>query len=129
LILLDENTLRSQVELLEARRLPVHKVGRNWGRRGMTDQEILVELRRARRVTFFTTDAGFYHRPYCHPRYCLAVVAAPAEQVAAYALRVLRHPALRTHALRMGKVVRAQPTGIVYWEWKSTREIVMAWSA
>jgi len=35
MILLDENSLRSQREYLEALRLPVRKVGLNWGRAGM----------------------------------------------------------------------------------------------
>jgi hypothetical protein len=56
-ILLDENSLRSQQEFLEARRLPVRTVGVNWGRAGMSDEEILAELRAARQVTFFTRDA------------------------------------------------------------------------
>jgi len=79
LILLDENSLRSQREFLEARRLPVPKVGLDWGRAGMTDREILTELRGARQITFFTRDAAFYQRSLCHPAYCLVVIAASAE--------------------------------------------------
>jgi hypothetical protein len=69
----------------------------------MTDREILTELRGARQITFFTRDAGFYQRSLCHPAYCLVVIAAPAEQLASYATRLLRHRAFRTHALRMAK--------------------------
>jgi hypothetical protein len=75
LILLDENSLRSQREFLEARRLPVRKVGLDWGRAGMTDREILTKLRDARHVTFFTRDADFHRRSFCHPAYCLVVIA------------------------------------------------------
>jgi hypothetical protein len=48
LILLDENTLRSQLELLEARRLPVRKVGWSWGRDSMSDDDILAKLKATR---------------------------------------------------------------------------------
>ncbi len=128
MILLDENTPRSQREILEARRLPVRKVGWNWGREGMSDEEVLAALRRMRNVTFVTSDAGLYRRRYCHPSYCLLLVSAPAELVATYAVRLLRHPAFRTHALRMGKVVRVHQKGIAYWERNSAREIEVAWS-
>ena len=106
MILLDENSLRSQREFLEARHLPVRKVGVNWGRAGMTDGEILTESRSARQITFSTRDAGFYWRSLCHPGYCLVVIAAPAEQLASYATRLLRHRGFRTHALRMAKAVQ-----------------------
>lgn len=125
--LLDENSLRSQREFLEARRLPDRKVGSDWGRPGMTDGDILTELRGARQVTFFTRDADFYQRSLCHPAYCLAVTAAPAEQLASYATRLLRHRGFRTHALRMAKVLRLQPSGIVYWVRDSNLESFEVW--
>ena len=119
--------MRSQREFLEARRLPVRNVGLNWGRAGMTDGEILTELRGARQVTFFTRDAASYQRGLCHPAYCLVGIAAPAEQLASYATRLLRHRGLRTHALRVAKVVRLQPSGIVYWVRNSNVESSEAW--
>lgn len=127
MILLDENSLRSQREFLEMRRLPVRKVGSNWGRAGMSDEEVLAELRRARLVTFFTRDLDFFERSLCHQSYCLAVIVAPAEQLAAFAVRFLRHPAFRTHALRMGKVARLQPSGIVYWTRNRDVEAAEPW--
>jgi hypothetical protein len=75
----------------------------------MTDGEILAGLRSARQVTFFTRDADFYQRSLCHHAYCLAVIAAPADQLASYATRLLRHRSFRTHALRMAKVLRLLP--------------------
>ena len=128
MIVLDENSLRSQQEFLEGRRLSVRTVGVDWGRAGMTDGEILTKLRGARHVTFFTRDADFYRRSRCHPAYCLVVVAAPAEQLASYATRFLRHSGFRTHALRMAKVVRLQPSGIVYWVRSRGVESFEVWS-
>jgi hypothetical protein len=127
LILLDENTLRSQREFLEARRLPVRKVGLDWGREGMTDEEVVAQLHKMRRVTLFTRDLRLYSRHLCHPRYCIAGIGAPADQVTAYVIRFLRHRFFRTHALRMGKVVKLQPSGILYWTRNSSAESFAPW--
>ena len=128
MILPDENTTRGQREFLESRRLPVRKAGLNWGHEGMTDEEIVAELRSAKQVTFFTRDAGLYQRNLCHSSYCLTVIASPPEQLAAYAIRFLRHRSFRTHAVRMGKVVRLQPSGIVYWSRNSALESFERWA-
>ena len=127
MILLDENTPRSQREFLEARRLPVRKVAFNWGREGMTDEEIVAQLHKLRQVTLFTRDLRFYSRHLCHQGYCMAAIAAPADQVASYVVRFLRHRSFRTHALRMGKVVRLQPSGIAYWTRNSAVESFEPW--
>jgi hypothetical protein len=92
----------------------------------MTDGEILTKLRNARQVTFFTRDADFYRRTFCHA-HCLVAIAAPADQRASYATRFLRHHGFRTHALRMAKVVRLQPSGIVYWVRNSSVESFEVW--
>jgi hypothetical protein len=94
----------------------------------MSDEEILTELRGARQTTFFTRDPDFYRRSLCHPAYCLVFIAAPAEQLASYATRLLRRRGFRTHALRMAKVVRLQPSGIVYWARNSEVELFEAWT-
>jgi hypothetical protein len=96
-ILLDENTPRSQREFLEARRLPVRKVALNWGREGMTDEEVVAQLHKMRQITLVTRDLRLYSPHLCHPRYCIAVIAAPADQMAAYVIQLAaaqRHPLL-----------------------------------
>jgi len=128
LILLDENTDRGQFEALQSKHIPVRKVGVNWGRSGMSDGDILSKLRGSRQITFFTTDAGFYGRANCHAAYCAVYVAAPEREFAAYVIRLLRHRSFRTHGMRMGKVVRIQPRGIVYWERHRSREIEVGWA-
>ena len=93
----------------------------------MSDGDILSKLRGSRQITFFTTDAGFYGRANCHIAYCAAYVAAPEREFAAYVIRFLRHRSFRTHAMRMGKVVRIQPRGIVFWEQHRSREGEVGW--
>ena len=38
-------------KFLEARRLPVRKIAFDWGREGMTDQDIVAKLHTMRRIT------------------------------------------------------------------------------
>lgn len=106
----------------------LRQVGFEWGRKGMSDEDILARLRRLKRTTFLTCDAGFYRRQNCHSSYCLVQFAVAPEDTAAYAKRFLRHPGFRSFAARQGKVVRVQPSGIVYWERNAARECEVAWS-
>jgi hypothetical protein len=94
----------------------------------MSDEEILARLKQERNLTFFTRDAGLYRPLHCHPSFCLAVVHAPADSLAAFVLKLLRHPRFKTHAQRMGKVLRVQHSGIVYWERNASREIYADWT-
>ncbi len=126
--LLDENISDDQWTEMEKAGLPVHKAGRDWGRKGLSDEDILAELRSLRRVTFLTQDADFYRRENCHPEYCIALLAVERRDVAQYARRFLKHPSFRTHAKRAGKVVRVQPTGTVYWQRNAAREVETSWS-
>ena len=107
--------------------IALRQVGFEWGRKGMSDGEILAHLRREKRVTFVTFDAHFYRREYCHAGYCLVQLAIPPGQVAYYAKRFFRRRSFRTFAARQAKVVRVQPTGVVCWEQNAPREIEIAW--
>jgi hypothetical protein len=48
-------------------------IGRDIGRAGMADQEIIPLLHGLPRTAFLTRDADFYRGRPCHPGYCLAV--------------------------------------------------------
>lgn len=124
--LLDENMpqARQMIQL----RIALRQVGFEWGRKGMSDEEILTALRRQKRTTFLTCDQGLYRRENCHPSYCLALLAVPPTGAADLARRFLKHPLFRKFANRQGKVIRVQPTGITYWERNAARETHAAWS-
>lgn len=128
MILVDENTREDQRKILVSRRLPVRQVGVDWGRKGMSDEEIVTALHSSRRVTLLTRDSDFYYPGFRHPNYAVVVIAAPVTAMAEFAIRFLRHPVFRSHAMRLGKVIRVQPTGIVYWERNASRETEVAWS-
>ena len=113
--LLDENFPADQVELLRSRGIRVRKIGRDIGRSGMSDHEILTLLHATTRPTLFTLDADFASPLLCHPSYCLIFLFVDGHEAAAYARRVLRHPELNTQAKRMGTYVRASYDGIRVW--------------
>ena len=49
------------------------------------------------------------------------------DECASYIRRVLRHRAFRTRAQRLGKVVRARPSGITYWQINQKVQHIQAW--
>jgi hypothetical protein len=114
-IVLDENVDDDQRAQLRRWRTPVCKIGRDVGRRGMQDPEILPLLRTLRRPTFISSDRDFYDRSFCSDRYCLVLMDVWPTDVARYARRLLRHPTFRTWAQRRGCVVRVTATGILAW--------------
>jgi hypothetical protein len=106
LIILDENIVDGQRLLLDAWGLAARQIGVNLGHKGLKDEEIVVLLRQHSHPTFFTRDAGFYHRDLRHRSYCLVVTTVGQNEVATFVRRFLRHPDFDTRAKRMGRVVR-----------------------
>lgn len=116
MILLDHNIPKDQAEQLRRWGLHVRQIGFEVGRPEWDDQEeVLRYVHMAKRVVFFTRDLGFFRRLLCHSNYCLAVLAVPVLETAAYIRRLLRHPMLRTTAKRQGKVVRVTADKIILW--------------
>lgn len=125
--LLDENIIVEQRQLLRSWRLQVRQIGREIGRPGMTDQEIIPLLHRLGRVTFFTRDQGFYRRELCHSTYSLVHLAVGESDVAGFVRRFLRHPLFNTRAKRMGRVIRVSRAGIRAWRLYVEMEQVVGW--
>ena len=128
MILLDENIREEQRRLLESAGIAVRQVGSDWGSKGMEDEQILAQLRQGRDVTLITRDAGFYRSDICHSAYCIVLIAAPPIDTAFLIRRVLKQPALRSNAKRMGKVARVSVAGISYWTKNLRDEAFEAWT-
>ncbi|MCI0424195.1 MAG: hypothetical protein L0387_11520 [Acidobacteria bacterium] len=128
MILLDHNIPSDQAEQLRARRLHFRRVGYEVGRPEWDDQqEILPYLHRSKNTTVITRDLGFFHRRFCHPNYCIVVVAGPVLQTALYAHRLLRQESFRTNALRRNKVIRLLPKNIRWWEFGGSHPQSVSW--
>jgi hypothetical protein len=124
---LDENIPKSQRLLLESWRHHIQQIGVNTGRIGMTDDEIIPLLLRARRPTFFTRDDDFYDRGLCHERYGLVYLAVQKYEVAAFVRRFLHHREFNTQAKRMGTVVRVSHARMTCWRIHAAKASQFAW--
>lgn len=128
MIILDENIAEEQREFLKIGHIRARQVGRDIGRAGMQDPEIIPLLLRLRRPTFFTRDEDFYKRRLCHARYRLVYLAFDQREVASTIRRVLRHPVFDTEARRMGTVIRAAETGLTVWRLPPAPVEDIAWN-
>ena len=94
----------------------------------MKDRADIIPLLHAlRRPTFFTRDHGFYHTSLLHPAYCLVYLDVAFDEIAEFIRRFLRHPAFRTQAQRMGKVVRVYHGGVSYWQVNVKKAQALRW--
>jgi hypothetical protein len=126
-IVLDENILESQRTRLRGWRIHLSQIGRDLGRKGMQDEDIIPLLRTLRRPTFVSWDRDFFERSLCSDRFCLVYLDVGQLEVAAYLRRLLRHPQFKTWAQRKGRVVRVAPSGISAWHAHAARVIRHRW--
>ena len=127
--ILDENIPATQRQLLEKWGVHVRQVGLNFGRPGMKDEEIIPLLLQQRRPTFFTRDDDFHNRRLCHAKYCLVYMDVDKYEVAGFVRRLLRHPACRTQAKRMGTVARVSSAGLSIFRLRATQMKSHSWDS
>jgi hypothetical protein len=125
--LLDENFPEDQRPLLRGWHIPHRQIGREIFDYGAQDPNIIPLLHGLGEVTFFTQDEDFFKSRLCHPRYCLVFLDVKPGETASYVRRFLRHPALNTHAKRMGLVARVNVEGIQYWQRGQARKSSLHW--
>jgi hypothetical protein len=126
-IVLDENILESQRTRLRGWRMHLSQIGRDLGRKGMQDDEIIPLLRSLRRPTFVSWDRDFFDRSLSSDRFCLVYLDVGQLEIAAYVRRLLRQPQFKTWAQRKGRVLRITPTGISAWHAPTARVIRYRW--
>jgi hypothetical protein len=112
MIVLDENISEDQRLLLRSWRIRAYQVGRDVGRAGIKDEQIIPLLLKLRRPTFFTRDLGFFDAKLSHARYGIVCLAVGPDEAASLVRRFLRHPSFHTQAKRLGRVMRVSQVGI-----------------
>jgi hypothetical protein len=122
MIVLDENFERVQRDQLRYWRIRTRKVGDDFGRKGLTDHEIVGLLQRGRRVTFFSRDRDYYRPDWCHRRYCLVFLDVIEGQEALYVRRLLQHSSFNSEAKRLGHVIRVNPSALTFWRLHAEQE-------
>jgi predicted nuclease of predicted toxin-antitoxin system len=76
-IVLDENIFASQRSLLRKWRIHLCQIGRDIGRKGMQDDEIISLLRKLRRPSLVSRDSDFFKKSLCHDCFCLLYLDVP----------------------------------------------------
>ena len=127
MIILDENILEGQRLVLEGWKIAARQVGLDVGRKGLTDEQVVILLRRLRQPTFFTRDQGFYAADLRHEHYAIVVAAVGQYELAAFVRRLLHHPAFDTYAKRTGRIIRIAPKGIAWWQLRRQQEAFVNW--
>ncbi len=126
--ILDEDISVLERDRLRARKIHFRQIGFEIGRFGMKDRDDIIPLLHTlRRPTFFTRDHGFYHPSLLHAAYCLVYLDVAFDETAEFIHRFLRHPAFRTQAQRMGKVVRAHHNGVSYRQVHEKKAQALRW--
>ncbi len=125
--ILDENIRDPDWYQLRRWRLRMRKIGKDLGRVGTTDENVIPLLHQLRGVTFFTRDVDYCQRGLCHTAYCLVYLDVDPDQVAFFVRRFLRHPTFNSRAKRMGRVVRVQPMGLRVWRVQAPQAEEIPW--
>ena len=126
--ILDENVIENQCRLLQSWRIHFQQIGLTFGKQGMDDKDIIPQLLKLDRPTFFTRDDGFFDYKLCHPRYCLVYLGIRKDEVATFVRRVLKHQNFSTKIKRMGCVIRASHTGLTVWRLHTENQIHYNWT-
>ena len=131
MLVIDENISEIEVWRLREWGVAVRQIGIEVARLSISDENILPVLHRLNRPTFCTRDRDFWKPGLRHAGYCLVFldIMEHEGEIAAAIRRFLRHPAFRTHAQRMGKVVRLHHDGMHYWALGDAVPHSAAWSA
>jgi hypothetical protein len=126
-IVLDENVFESQRALLRRWRIHLSQIGRDVGRKGMQDDQIIPLLRKLHRPSLVTRDRDFFNRSLCSDGYCLLYLDVQPLEVAVYVRRLLRQPEFKTWSRRRGCVVRVSASGISAWRTHAARIFRYHW--
>jgi len=114
-IVLDENVFESQRAQLRWQRIRLCQIGRDVGRKGMKDDEIIPLLQSLRRPTFVSRDRDFFEKTLRNDRICLVYLDVWPLEVAEYTRRLLRHEHFKAWSQRKGCAIPVAASGISAW--------------
>ncbi len=123
----DENFPAFAMHLIRQKIASVTQVGQDWGESGWLDVEQILPHLHGIKVTFHTLDAGLFKRRYVHSSYCLVYYEVPEAELGDWVIKFLRHHNFKTHAQRLGKVIKVKPSKLVYRELHMPRLKEVEW--
>ena len=125
--MLDENVFESQRARLRAWRIHLYQIGRDAGRKGMHDDEIIPLPRKIRRPTFISRDRDFFSKKLASDDYSLVFLDVGPLDIAEFVRRLLRHADFKTWNQRRGCVARVSSSGVAVWRVHTARLSRYSW--
>ena len=127
MIVLDHNIPEDEAEKLRHRRVHFRQIGFEVGRPEWDDQqEILRFLHKAKQITFFTRDMGFFRAPLRHGNYCLVALTVPVLETAQY-FQVAAPSSFQHQGQTKWKSHKSLNTENNSWEMGRQRQIISYW--
>ncbi len=127
MLVLDENIRDSARRQLLEWRIRVRQIGKDLGRKGMSDEEILPFLHSLPQPTFFSRDRDFNSPKLCNPKCCFVVLKINERLVANFIRKVLEHSEFDSYAKRRGAVLEASDSQIKVWRHPQRRLLLYEW--
>ncbi len=127
MIVLDENIRDSARRQLLEWRIRVRQIGRDLGRKGMSDEEIVPFLHSLPQPTFFSRDRDFNSPKLCHPKCCFVFLKVSEKQAASFIRTVLEHSDFDSYVKRRGSVVEVSESQIKAWRHPQRRLVLYEW--
>lgn len=112
----DENFPAFAMQAIRQKVASVVQVGQDWGESGWLDVEQIIPHLHGLRVTFHTLDAGLFKWRYAHSSYSVVYYDVSEAVLETWVIKFLKHHSFRTHAQRLGKVIKVSPAKVAYWE-------------
>jgi hypothetical protein len=126
-IVLDENIRDSARRQLLEWRIRIRQIGKDLGRKGMSDEAILPFLLTLPQPTFFTRDRDFRTAELCHPKCCLVFLKVHERLAADFIRKVLEHSEFDSYSKRRGAVVEVSDSRIKVWRHPQRRLVHYEW--
>ena len=101
---------------MQTRGIRTRKVGVELAAKGTDDADLIPILHSLAEPTFFTHDRDFWCQSLVHPAYCIVWLDMEDVEAAAYIRLFLRHPDFKTHAQRLGRVVRVHSDSLTFFD-------------
>ena len=127
MIVLDENISGVEEAKLLRWRIRCRTIGVHIATKGTDDGDLIPVLLALPRPIFCTHDKDFWNQAFQHSAYCLVWLDTEETEQARYIRAFLRHSDFDTHAKRLGKIVRAHPDGLTFYESRHGKAKQVAW--
>lgn len=123
----DENFPAGAMQKIREQISSVVQIGQDWGKSGWLDVEEILPQLHGTKATFHTLDGGFFKRRYRHESYGVVYYDVVEHEVEFWIIKFLRHRDFKTHAQRLGKIVKVAPAKLTVWALHQSQVMKIEW--